>query len=194
MYLCINSNLFGILGTSHDWRLRCGAVDLYFTLFGLSRPSCLPLPELGLVLNLKEKKAVLNPTIIPESVANNQEPVNSTNNHGQSVGFQNTVSTTHLHTSHSAGSEALHWLPVSSCIVFELLMIYLSCVSTLLLLFLPLGKLTRTFHIPLLTVFKPFCIEAFDFFFFSYSYHLYSLQNFIFPVFFKRREVLHRNV
>lgn len=43
-------------GTSHDWRLRCGAVDLYFTLFGLSRPSCLPLPELGLVLNLKEKK------------------------------------------------------------------------------------------------------------------------------------------
>ncbi|TRZ16722.1 hypothetical protein HGM15179_010371 [Zosterops borbonicus] len=77
-------------GTSHDWRLRCGAVDLYFTLFGLSRPSCLPLPELGLVLNLKEKKAVLNPTIIPESVANNQEPVNSSSNHGQSVGFQNT--------------------------------------------------------------------------------------------------------
>ncbi|KAJ7405005.1 TATA-box binding protein associated factor 2 [Willisornis vidua] len=77
-------------GTSHDWRLRCGAVDLYFTLFGLSRPSCLPLPELGLVLNLKEKKAVLNPTIIPEAVANNQEPVNSTTNHGQSVGFQNT--------------------------------------------------------------------------------------------------------
>lgn len=91
LYLCINNNLFWILGTSHDWRLRCGAVDLYFTLFGLSRPSCLPLPELGLVLNLKEKKAVLNPTIIPESVANNQEPVNSTNNHGQSVGFQNTV-------------------------------------------------------------------------------------------------------
>lgn len=136
MCLCINSNLFGILGTSHDWRLRCGAVDLYFTLFGLSRPSCLPLPELGLVLNLKEKKAVLNPTIIPESVANNQEPVNSTNNHGQSVGFQNTVSTNHLHTSHSAGSEALHWLPISSCVVFKLLMIYLSCVYTLLL-FIP---------------------------------------------------------
>lgn len=99
-----------ILGTSHDWRLRCGAVDLYFTLFGLSRPSCLPLPELGLVLNLKEKKAVLNPTIIPESVANNQEPVNITNSHGQSVGFQNTVSMHHLHTSRSAGSESLHWL------------------------------------------------------------------------------------
>lgn len=108
-YLCIN-NPFCILGTSHDWRLRCGAVDLYFTLFGLSRPSCLPLPELGLVLNLKEKKAVLNPTIIPESVANNQEPVNSTNNHGQSVGFQNTVSTNHLPPSYSAGSEFLHGL------------------------------------------------------------------------------------
>uniref|UniRef100_A0A5F8GKX7 Transcription initiation factor TFIID subunit 2 n=1 Tax=Monodelphis domestica TaxID=13616 RepID=A0A5F8GKX7_MONDO len=60
-------------GTSHDWRLRCGAVDLYFTLFGLSRPSCLPLPELGLVLNLKEKKAVLNPTIIPEAVFSNSQ-------------------------------------------------------------------------------------------------------------------------
>lgn len=35
-------------------------------MFGLTRPSCLPLPELGLVLNLKEKKAVLNPTIKPE--------------------------------------------------------------------------------------------------------------------------------
>uniref|UniRef100_A0A8C2UU57 Transcription initiation factor TFIID subunit 2 n=1 Tax=Chinchilla lanigera TaxID=34839 RepID=A0A8C2UU57_CHILA len=52
-------------GTSHDWRLRCGAMDLYFTLFGLNRPSCLPLPEFRLVLNLKEEKAVLNPTIIP---------------------------------------------------------------------------------------------------------------------------------
>uniref|UniRef100_A0A6I8S9I2 Transcription initiation factor TFIID subunit 2 n=1 Tax=Xenopus tropicalis TaxID=8364 RepID=A0A6I8S9I2_XENTR len=62
-------------GTSHDWRLRCGAVDLYHILFGLSRPSCLPLPELGLVLNLKEKKAVLNPTIIPEPAASNPDPV-----------------------------------------------------------------------------------------------------------------------
>lgn len=41
-------------------------MNLYYTLFGLTRPSCLPLPELGLVLNLKEKKAVLNPTIKPE--------------------------------------------------------------------------------------------------------------------------------
>ncbi|KAF7246909.1 Transcription initiation factor TFIID subunit 2 [Varanus komodoensis] len=75
-------------GTSHDWRLRCGAVDLYFTLFGLSRPSCLPLPELGLVLNLKEKKAVLNPTIIPEVGASGPEPPNNPNNLGQIVGFQ----------------------------------------------------------------------------------------------------------
>lgn len=79
------------LGTSHDWRLRCGAVDLYFTLFGLSRPSCLPLPELGLVLNLKEKKAVLNPTIIPEAIAGNQEAAINPNSHTQLVGFQNPV-------------------------------------------------------------------------------------------------------
>lgn len=79
-------------GTSHDWRLRCGAVDLYFTLFGLSRPSCLPLPELGLVLNLKEKKAVLNPTIIPEAIAGNQEAAVNPSSHTQLVGFQNPFS------------------------------------------------------------------------------------------------------
>lgn len=79
------------LGTSHDWRLRCGAVDLYFTLFGLSRPSCLPLPELGLVLNLKEKKAVLNPTIIPEAITGNQETAINPSSHAQLVGFQNPV-------------------------------------------------------------------------------------------------------
>ncbi|KAK1332006.1 hypothetical protein QTO34_007683 [Cnephaeus nilssonii] len=79
-------------GTSHDWRLRCGAVDLYFTLFGLSRPSCLPLPELGLVLNLKEKKAVLNPTIIPEAITGNQETAINPSGHAQLVGFQNPFS------------------------------------------------------------------------------------------------------
>uniref|UniRef100_A0AC11BG43 TATA-box binding protein associated factor 2 n=1 Tax=Ovis aries TaxID=9940 RepID=A0AC11BG43_SHEEP len=79
-------------GTSHDWRLRCGAVDLYFTLFGLSRPSCLPLPELGLVLNLKEKKAVLNPTIIPEAIAGNQEAAVNPSSHAQLAGFQNPFS------------------------------------------------------------------------------------------------------
>lgn len=82
---------FPLIGTSHDWRLRCGAVDLYFTLFGLSRPSCLPLPELGLVLNLKEKKAVLNPTIIPEAIAGNPETAVNPSSHAQLVGFQNPV-------------------------------------------------------------------------------------------------------
>ncbi|KAM4864852.1 LOW QUALITY PROTEIN: transcription initiation factor TFIID subunit 2-like, partial [Thomomys bottae] len=79
-------------GTSHDWRLRCGAVDLYFTLFGLSRPSCLPLPELGLVLNLKEKKAVLNPTITPEVMTGNQDVTSNPSSHAQQIGFQNLFS------------------------------------------------------------------------------------------------------
>ncbi|KAJ1193875.1 hypothetical protein NDU88_003171 [Pleurodeles waltl] len=74
-------------GTSHDWRLRCGAVDLYHILFGLSRPSCLPLPELGLVVNLKERKAVLNPTIIPEQMSG-QEIMPTPTNLGQISGFQ----------------------------------------------------------------------------------------------------------
>lgn len=64
--ICCLHLTFFFPGTSHDWRLRCDAMNLYYTLFGLTRPSCLPLPELGLVLNLKEKKAVLNPTIKPE--------------------------------------------------------------------------------------------------------------------------------
>lgn len=66
-FLFANLHVFVcVAGTCHDWRLRCDAVNLYYTLFGLTRPSCLPLPELGLVLNLKEKKAVLNPTIKSE--------------------------------------------------------------------------------------------------------------------------------
>lgn len=64
--LTTTSLSFLFSGTSHDWRMRCDAVNLYYTLFGLTRPSCLPPPELGLVLNLKEKKAILNPTIKPE--------------------------------------------------------------------------------------------------------------------------------
>lgn len=121
-YFCM-LNIFPLFsGTSHDWRLRCGAVDLYFTLFGLSRPSCLPLPELGLVLNLKEKKAVLNPTIIPESVANNQEPVISANN-GQSMGFQSTVSTICPHTSHpplNHSSGPLYCILISNFLSFSI--------------------------------------------------------------------------
>ncbi|XP_023558115.1 transcription initiation factor TFIID subunit 2 [Octodon degus] len=87
-YFWLKPRLLGS-GTSHDWRLRCGAVDLYFTLFGLSRPSCLPLPELGLVLNLKEKKAVLNPTIIPEAGAGSQEAASNPSSHVPLAGFQN---------------------------------------------------------------------------------------------------------
>ncbi|XP_038057385.1 transcription initiation factor TFIID subunit 2-like [Patiria miniata] len=68
-------------GTSHDARLRCDAVDFYHTLYGRSRPSCLPIPELGLILNLKEKRTMLNPSIIiPEeepSVSDSQSVADS---------------------------------------------------------------------------------------------------------------------
>jgi len=30
---------------AHDSRLRCGMADLYYTLYGRSRPPCIPLPE-----------------------------------------------------------------------------------------------------------------------------------------------------
>lgn len=32
---------------SHDTKLRCDLVDLYYTLYGSRRPLCLPLPELA---------------------------------------------------------------------------------------------------------------------------------------------------
>lgn len=39
---------------SHDSRLRCELVDLYYTLYGTRRPTCLPIPELAGVLNLQK--------------------------------------------------------------------------------------------------------------------------------------------
>ena len=87
-------------GTSHDWRLRCDAVNLYYTLFGLTRPSCLPLPELGLVLNLKEKKAVLNPTIKPEMGLSSVvvDTPASIGIHGIGMSYSASVSWTNLDT------------------------------------------------------------------------------------------------
>ncbi|RWS28113.1 flocculation protein FLO11-like protein, partial [Leptotrombidium deliense] len=53
---------------SHDAKLRCGFVDLYYTLFGRGRPNCLPKPELSVVVNLKEKKAHVNTSVeIPKT-------------------------------------------------------------------------------------------------------------------------------
>nr|KAF7415465.1 hypothetical protein H0235_012057 [Vespula pensylvanica] len=34
---------------SHDAKLRCDLVDLYYTLYGTKRPVCLPIPELALI-------------------------------------------------------------------------------------------------------------------------------------------------
>lgn len=39
---------------SHDSRLRCELVDLYYTLYGTRRPTCLPIPELAGILNLQK--------------------------------------------------------------------------------------------------------------------------------------------
>uniref|UniRef100_A0A131YVQ6 Transcription initiation factor TFIID subunit 2 n=1 Tax=Rhipicephalus appendiculatus TaxID=34631 RepID=A0A131YVQ6_RHIAP len=58
-------------GLSHDSRLRCAVVDLYYVLYGKSRPSCLSGPDanrssLSMVLNLKEKKAKFQAPAAPE--------------------------------------------------------------------------------------------------------------------------------
>ncbi|XP_022710567.1 transcription initiation factor TFIID subunit 2-like isoform X2 [Varroa jacobsoni] len=49
---------------SHDSKLRCALVDLYHVLYGRGRPQCLPMPELGVVFNLREKRAQLNASTI----------------------------------------------------------------------------------------------------------------------------------
>lgn len=43
---------------SYDTRVRCALVDLYFVLYGRSRPAVLPKPELSVVFNLKERIAI----------------------------------------------------------------------------------------------------------------------------------------
>ncbi|KAH1000394.1 hypothetical protein HUJ04_000304 [Dendroctonus ponderosae] len=43
-------NINGML--SHDTRIRCDLVDLYYTLYGNRRPICIPLPELSGLMNL----------------------------------------------------------------------------------------------------------------------------------------------
>uniref|UniRef100_A0A1B6I826 Transcription initiation factor TFIID subunit 2 TPR repeats domain-containing protein n=5 Tax=Homalodisca TaxID=139475 RepID=A0A1B6I826_9HEMI len=35
---------------SHDTRMRCSMVDLYYVLYGKKRPTCLPIPELAALL------------------------------------------------------------------------------------------------------------------------------------------------
>ncbi|KAG5887800.1 hypothetical protein JTB14_019391 [Gonioctena quinquepunctata] len=39
---------------SHDTRLRCDLIDLYYTLYGTKRPVCIPLSELSGVMNLSK--------------------------------------------------------------------------------------------------------------------------------------------
>lgn len=40
---------------SHDAKLRCDLVDLYYTLYGTKVPFCLPIPELATIM--KPRKA-----------------------------------------------------------------------------------------------------------------------------------------
>jgi len=39
---------------SHDAKLRCNLVDLYYMLYGTKTPLCLPIPELAMI---KPRKA-----------------------------------------------------------------------------------------------------------------------------------------
>ncbi|XP_054152986.1 transcription initiation factor TFIID subunit 2-like [Oppia nitens] len=62
---------------SYNSRLRCAVVDLYYTLYGRGRPSCLPKPEFSVVLNLKEKK-VSTSLVSDDDIVMTQEPQKET--------------------------------------------------------------------------------------------------------------------
>ncbi|KAK3090048.1 hypothetical protein FSP39_008810, partial [Pinctada imbricata] len=50
---------------SYDSRLRCDIADLYFTLYGRIRPTCLTIPENMLVLNLKNNRNRMSASFDP---------------------------------------------------------------------------------------------------------------------------------
>lgn len=50
-----------------DPRLRAACVDMYAAFYGRQRPACLPKPELSMVLNLKEQKALVHPNLQDEN-------------------------------------------------------------------------------------------------------------------------------
>lgn len=53
---------------SHDTRLRCDLVDLYYTLYGSKRPVCLPIPELAGIMNLQKIDAKKATPHIPKAI------------------------------------------------------------------------------------------------------------------------------
>lgn len=67
---------------THDSQLRCALLDLYFTLYGRSRPSCLPKPELSVTLNLKDKIAISS---VPDEDPDNQMQVDDSVRDGSSL-------------------------------------------------------------------------------------------------------------
>ncbi|CAH1119125.1 unnamed protein product [Phaedon cochleariae] len=63
---------------SHDSRLRCDLVDLYYTLYGTKRPVCIPLLELAGIIDLgKYEPAAKRPKLatIPKRAASPPAPV-----------------------------------------------------------------------------------------------------------------------
>ncbi|GAV02603.1 hypothetical protein RvY_13145 [Ramazzottius varieornatus] len=66
----------------YDSRIRCDLVDLYYRLYGRKRPAPVPMPMLGMTLNLKDGKATLSdavkeecqPTSSPAQAKTMEEP------------------------------------------------------------------------------------------------------------------------
>lgn len=52
MYYSVTFHFSGML--SHDPKLRCDLVDIYYTLYGSKTPLCLPIPELAMLTKPKK--------------------------------------------------------------------------------------------------------------------------------------------
>ena len=50
-------------GEAYDSRVRCDLVDLYYRLYGRKRPAPVPMPMLGMTLNLKDGKTTLSDAV-----------------------------------------------------------------------------------------------------------------------------------
>ncbi len=55
---------------SHDTRLRCDLVDVYYTLYGSKRPVCLPIPELAGLMHPQKVDVKKSTPHIPKLLPN----------------------------------------------------------------------------------------------------------------------------
>ena len=60
---------------AHDSRLRSDVADFYYVMYGRVRPSCLPIPENVIVVNLKERRTMSSHSLVDDPAAYSLSPL-----------------------------------------------------------------------------------------------------------------------